>query len=123
MYSNWNLKKVSQTLRKNMTPQERHLWYDYLHTYKPAFHRQKTVLNYVLDFYCPKAKLAVELDGSQHYEEEQHQYDAKRTEKLQRLGVMVLRFTNREIDKQFEAVRSYIDMLVKERLQSDSTRH
>ena len=106
-----------------MTPQERHLWYDYLHTYKPAFHRQKTVLNYVLDFYCPKAKLAVELDGSQHYEEEQHQYDAKRTEKLQRLGVMVLRFTNREIDKQFEAACSYIDMLVKERLQSDSTRH
>ena len=123
MYSNWNLKKVSQTLRKNMTPQERHLWYDYLHTYKPAFHRQKTVLNYVLDFYCPKAKLAVELDGSQHYEEKQHQYDAKRTEKLQRLGGMVLRFTNREIDKQFEAVCSYIDMLVKERLQSDSTRH
>ena len=123
MYSNWHLKKNAQLLRKNMTPQEKHLWYDFLRSHAPQFYRQKTVLRYILDFYCPKVRLAVELDGSQHYEEGQKQYDEKRTEKLKKLGIFVLRFTNKEVDVNFRGVCARIDVCVKELMATSSLTH
>ena len=123
MYSNWHLKKNAQLLRKNMTPQEKHLWYDFLRSHTPQFYRQKTVLRYILDFYCPKVRLAVELDGSQHYEEGQKQYDEKRTEKLKKLGIFVLRFTNKEVDVNFRGVCARIDVCVKELMATSNLTH
>ncbi len=123
MYSNWHLKKNAQLLRKNMTPQEKHLWYDFLRSHAPQFYRQKTVLRYILDFYCPKVRLAVELDGSQHYEEGQKQYDEKRTEKLKKLGISVLRFTNKEVDVNFRGVCARIDVCVKELMATSNLTH
>ena len=67
---NPELTKVARTLRKTMTRQERHLWYDYLRKYPVSFYKQKVLGKYIADFYCAKAKLAVEIDGSQHYSEE-----------------------------------------------------
>ena len=91
----------ARELRKNMTKEEKHLWYDYLKPYRQtfgiAFTRQKVFGNYILDFYCPKAKLAIELDGSQHYEEDALYYDKKRTAYLDKHGIVVLRYTNRDI--------------------------
>ena len=123
MYSNWHLKKNAQLLRKNMTPQEKHLWYDFLRSHAPQFYRQKTVLRYILDFYCPKVRLAVELDGSQHYEEGKKQYDEKRTEKLKKLGISVLRFTNKEVDVNFRGVCARIDVCVKELMATSNLTH
>jgi very-short-patch-repair endonuclease len=94
----------AQSLRKDMTRQERHLWYDFLSTYSVRFQRQKTIGQYIVDFYCHRAKLAVELDGSQHYTQEAMDYDLRRSEALNAQGVKVLRFTNTDIDRNFEAV-------------------
>ena len=87
-----------------MTKEERHLWYDFLKDYPVKFYKQKIVGNYILDFYCEKAKLAIELDGSQHYEEQGQEYDRTRTEYLQHLGIRVLRFSNADIKQNFRGV-------------------
>lgn len=99
----------AKELRKNMTKQEKHLWYDFLSKYPVRFQRQKTIDNYIVDFYCASAKLVIELDGSQHYEENHMEYDHERTKKLEEYGLKVVRFTNREIDTQFENVCRFID--------------
>ncbi len=112
-----DLRKKSQDLRKNMTPQEKHLWYDFLRDYRPRFYRQKPMLAYILDFYCPKAHLVVEIDGSQHFEEKAQAYDEKRSQRLQSIGIDILRYTNREIEASFESVCQSIDMAIKERLE------
>ena len=127
-YSNMNyyrtdLPTKARQLRRSMTPQEKHLWYDYLKKYTPHFYRQKPLSHYILDFYCPKAVLAIELDGSQHYEDEHILYDEERTEKLNKLGVHILRFTNRDIDVKFREVCTYIDIIVKERLGTTNPTH
>lgn len=108
-----DLLRKSQQLRKNMTPQEKHLWYDYLRDYIPHFYRQKPISCYILDFYCPKAKLAIELDGSQHYEEDSLKYDRKRENELEKLGIVVVRYTNRQIDSDFIGVCADIDKMIK----------
>ena len=99
---------LAKTLRKNMTKEEKHLWYDYLkpyrQTYGVAFTRQKIIDNYIVDFYCPKAKLVIELDGSQHYEEDAAAYDIARTRFLNKLGIKVIRYTNRDINTRFSDV-------------------
>lgn len=104
----------AKELRKNMTKEEKHLWYDYLKPYRQAFGvaftRQKVFGNYIVDFYCPKAKLVIELDGSQHYEEEAVIYDRQRTEYLNQLGIAVLRYSNREIHTRFQEVCHDIDI-------------
>ena len=91
-----------------MTKEENHLWYDYLKPYRNAygiaFTKQKVIGNYIADFYCPKAKLIIELDGSQHYEEEAVLYDDKRTKYFNQLGIEVIRYTNREIHSSFRDV-------------------
>ena len=76
---NRSLKPLAQHLRKNMTQQERHLWYDYLKNNPFNFYRQYVVGNYILDFYCAKKQLAIELDGGQHYEDDNILYDEERT--------------------------------------------
>ena len=78
MKHNPSLTERAQTLRKNMTKEERRLWYEYLRNYPYRFRRQITFGNYILDFYCAAAKLAIELDGSQHYEEKGKRYDENR---------------------------------------------
>ena len=104
--------KLAKTLRKNATPQERRLWYDFLATYKVRFQRQKSIGNYIVDFYCHQAKLVIEIDGSQHYREEGEQADAQRNQVLQSYGLTIIRFSNKQINTQFSIVCEYIDNVV-----------
>ncbi len=113
---NKNLVPLARTLRKNMTAQERKLWYEFLRDYPIKFLRQKSVGNYILDFYCAKAKLAIELDGSQHYEDKGVEYDNERTANLNLFGIDVVRIPNNEITENFAGVCDYIDMAVKNRI-------
>ena len=98
---NYNSKNIelAKILRKNMTPQEKHLRYDYLACYKPNFQRQKSIDNFIADFYCQKAKLIIEIDGAEHFTEEGRIKDDLRTEILEKYGLTVIRFTNRQIEK------------------------
>ena len=91
-----------------MTPQERKLWYEFLRELPIRFQRQKTIKNYIVDFYCHKAGLVIEIDGSQHYEEKEALYDIKRTEELEELGLKVIRYSNYDINTSFEAVCRHI---------------
>ena len=110
------MRKRAQELRKNMTLEERILWYQYLKEYPIQWNRQKVFGEYIVDFYCKKVNLVVELDGSQHYEVEQLTYDAKRTEYLNACGLTVLRFTNTDIKTNLSGVCEAIDIAVKNRL-------
>jgi len=105
-----------QDLRKNMTKEERHLWYDFLKTYPVQFRRQYSIGAYYADFYCYQAKLVVELDGSQHYMEQGQEYDRRRTAYLESQGLAVLRFSNLDVLKRFDGVCEQIDLTVKARL-------
>ena len=113
---NKHLIPLAKSLRKHATPQENHLWYDFLRSYTPRFQRQKTIGQFIADFYCEKAKLVIELDGSQHFTPEGHTYDEARTAAIETAHVEVLRFTNRDIDSSFRAVCTQIDAAVHERL-------
>ena len=112
---NKELRQPSRDLRTDATKQENHIWYDFLRDFRPRFTRQRIVNNYILDFFCHEAMLAVELDGSQHYEPEAVEYDKTRTDYLNELGVEVIRFDNREIDKNFDEVCALIAKAVDER--------
>ncbi len=94
----------ARELRRNMTTQERHLWYDFLSKFPVRFYRQRTIGKYIVDFYCSKAKLVIELDGGQHYTEEGIQYDKERSTYLKSLGLKVIRFSNLDIDRNFQGV-------------------
>ena len=96
-----------------MTKEERKLWYCFLSEYPVRFIRQKVIGNYIVDFYCAKAQLAIELDGSQHYEDEGMENDRKRTEYLEDKGIRVLRIPNNEVNENFEGVCQYIDSILK----------
>ena len=111
------LRRRSQELRRQMTKKERHLWYDFLKTYPTQFKRQYSVGPYFADFYCYKAKLIVELDGSQHCEPKAVEYDRTRTDYLQRQGFLVMRFSNSDVMTQFRAVCETIDTAVNNRVQ------
>ena len=104
----------ARSLRKNMTPQERHLWYDCLRFCKPRFRRQEMIGNYIADFFCYEAKLVIELDGSGHYEPEKVQQDNKRTSYFHSLGLRVLRFSNLDVDTNFQGVCETILLVLKE---------
>ena len=122
-YTGYNaeLKDRSRQLRKNMTRQERHLWYDFLRGYPIRFSRQKVLGKYIADFYSAKAKLVIELDGSQHYENDNMQKDTERTDFLKKYGLTVIRIPNNEINENFQGVCEYIDSAVKQSLsQPDS---
>ena len=113
---NPKLSPYAKELRKNMTKEERHLWYDFLHGYPVRFLRQKVFGNYIVDFYCAKAKLVIELDGSQHYEPSGIEHDSLRSHYLESLGLKVLRIPNNEINRNFRGVCEYIHMEVKKSL-------
>ena len=115
MERNSGLKKNSQNLRKNMTKEESHLWYQFLCRYPFRFRRQYIIGNYITDFYCHQAKLVIELDGSQHCSPEKMEYDRKRTAYLESQGLLVLRFSNLDVMRQFHSVCESVDMAVKER--------
>ena len=101
---NHTLTELAQELRKNMTPEEKHLWYDFLKFLPMTVKRQYVVLNYILDFFIPSANIAIELDGSQHFEPEARVADAEREENLSTLGIKTLRYTNVDINKNFDGV-------------------
>lgn len=106
---NKQLVPFARQLRKEMTKEERHLWYDFLRSYPVRFSRQKVLGEYIVDFYSAEAKLVVELDGSQHFEEEKMKKDAERTAFLEGYGLRVLRIPNNEINGDFYWVCEYID--------------
>ncbi len=106
---------VARMLRKNMTPWEKSLWYEFLRDYPVRFQRQKAIGNYIVDFYCAKAKLVVELDGSGHYTAEQKKKDANRTKELESMFLKVLRFDNTDIGRNFRGVCEVIDATVRGR--------
>ena len=116
MKHNIKLTPYAQKLRKNMTPEERKLWYEYLNRYPIRFRRQITVGIYILDFYCASAKLAIEIDGAQHYLPQGKQHDLCRTNYLKEQGIKVLRFTNRDVMENLQGVCTMIDKTVKERV-------
>ena len=107
---------TAKMLRKNMTREEKHLWYDFLRTYAVRFSRQKVLGKYIADFYCAEAKLVIELDGSQHFTEDGKQYDAERTRFLEGYGLKVVRIPNGEVGRNFRGVCEYIDGLVRQSL-------
>ena len=110
------LKQYSRNLRNDMTKEEKHLWYDYLKDYPVTIKRQKVFDKYIVDFYCAKAKLAIELDGSQHYEKEGHSADLVRDKYLADLGIKILRYSNYDINNNFVAVCEEIDSCIKKRM-------
>lgn len=115
---NPKLKEHSRTLRTNMTDAEQALWHRVRRKQIRGvqFYRQKPLLSFIVDFYCPAAKLVIELDGSQHFETEHQAKDQERDEALAGLGLHVLRFNNRQVLLEMDAVLNVIDGMVKERL-------
>ena len=112
-YNN-NLIINSRALRNHATKQENKLWYRFLNNFSVRFVRQKPIDNYIVDFYCPSKKLAIEIDGSQHYTEDGMQYDKIRTDILNQYGITVIRFTNEDVNKSFYEVCEYIETFVQD---------
>ena len=102
-----------------MTREEKHLWYDFLRNYPIRFLRQKVIDNYIADFYCHDARLVIELDGSQHYSDKGLIKDKIRTEVIESRNIKVVHIPNSEINRNFNGVCEYIDMLVKDTAYSD----
>lgn len=115
---NGDLIKYAKELRKNATPWERKLWHYFLKDYSVRFQRQKVIGNYIVDFYCSKARVAIELDGGGHFAEDKIKYDNDRMEELKKQGVKVIRFYNIDVDKNFYEVCSQIDREVNKYLSS-----
>ena len=107
---------VARMLRKNLTSEEKHLWFDFLHDFPIRFRRQERIGNYIVDFYCSKAGLAIELDGKWHNEESAQEYDFEREEYLKSLGLIVLRFENVDVHMDFNNVCNLISDTVEARL-------
>ena len=116
MERNQAIRRRSQVLRKNMTKEERHLWYDFLKDYPVQFKRQYSIGPYYVDFYCYKAMLVVELDGAQHCEPAAMEYDRKRTMYLEQQGFFVLRLSNRDVTERFRSTCEVIDTAVQTRM-------
>ena len=117
-YNN-KLKEKSRELRKNMTEQERRLWYCFLKDYPIRIYRQRTIGNYIADFYCSKAKVVIEIDGSQHYTDEGMSYDEYRTHIIEDYNIKVIRFSNYDVNTNFEGVCLEIDREICQRLGID----
>ena len=119
---NGELVSRARELRRDMTKEERRLWFDYLRTYPVRFSRQKVLGRYIADFYCAQAGLVLELDGSQHYEPEEQEKDAQRTAYLEKHSIHVVRIPNNEVTGNFRGVCEYIDSLVKQRMEAKDSR-
>ena len=120
MQHNKKLTPLAQALRKEMTKEEKQLWYQFLRNYPAQFKRQVTCGKYILDFYCAKAQLAIELDGSQHFEPEAVEKDRIRTQYLNSIDILVLRFPNNQVWKNFRGICNQIDFVVRSRTSSVS---
>ena len=116
--SDSRLRPRARELRNNSTKQENRLWYDFLKQQPVQWYRQKVIGEFIVDFYCPKAKLVVELDGMQHSLPDHQAYDAERSAYLEALGFKVLRFQNREVDNMFNSVCKRILEITALRLQA-----
>lgn len=103
---------LAKNLRKNMTPYEKRLWYDFLSKHKLRFQRQKAIDNFIADFYCHKAKLVIELDGEWHKSEQAYTNDQMRTEILKEYDLTVVRISNSKITDDFIGVCEYIDNVI-----------
>ena len=117
---NKNLTPYARALRKNMTKEEKHLWFDFLRNHPIKFSRQKVLGRYIADFYSPQAKLVIELDGSGHFSEEGELYDQERTAFLETYGLKVIRFSNLEIHRNFNSVCEYINQIIEQSLSQRS---
>ena len=115
---NYKLLNIAKILRRNMTQQEKHLWYDFLRYYPVKIYKQRIIDNFIADFYCHSAHLIIELDGSQHYTNQGKAHDAARTEVLEKYGIFVLRFSNKDVDDHFEDVCRRIDRVINERMET-----
>ena len=104
MKSSSALKQNSQKLRKDMTKEERRLWYDFLKGLFCTVNRQKVIGKCIVDFYIDSARLVIEIDGSQHYEEKGVLSDKKRDEYLADRGLTVLRYSNADVNQSFDSV-------------------
>ena len=113
---NNKLLPTARQLRQEMTPQERKLWYLFLRDYSVKVYKQRIIGSFIVDFYCHAAKLAIELDGMQHYTEQGLAYDMERSAFLAGRGITVLRFTNKEIDQDFCTVCKTIGHTIQERM-------
>ena len=113
---NKQLVPLAKRLRREMTKEERHLWYDFLKIYPMQFKRQFPIGSYIVDFYCDKAKLVLEIDGSQHCDPEAVEYDRKRTAFLEEKGLYVFRISNLDVMRNFRGVCEAVDMAVRDRL-------
>ena len=118
---NTSLTANAKQLRKNMTKEERHLWYDFLKNYPVRFLRQKVIDHYIVDFYCYSAKLIIELDGSQHYDPEKQEKDRIRTIELESRNLRVIRIPNNEVNENFRGVCEYIDLCVEQQMRTDES--
>ena len=107
---------LAKALRKNMTPWDRKLWYDFLRAYPVRFQRQKAIGNFIVDFYCAKAGLVIELDGGGHYTPDQAEKDLLRTKELETMKLRVMRICNLDIDRNFRGVCEYVDNVVQSSL-------
>ena len=107
----------ARRLRREMTPHERKLWYLFLRKYPEKIYKQRIIGRFIVDFYCASAQLVIEVDGSQHYEPQDMAYDEERSAFLSALGLAVLRFSNRDIDRNFRGVCEQIDISIQKRLQ------
>ena len=105
---NGKYKPLAQKLRRDMTDEERHLWYDFLRGLPVRVRRQKQLGKYIVDFYCSSAKLVIELDGAQHYEGDAPEKDRIRDAYLEGLGLRVVRIDNLEIKHNFDGVCKYL---------------
>ena len=111
-----HLKAYAKENRNNPTPEEKRLWYDFLRRHPFQFRRQKAFGSYIVDFYCSSAKLVIELDGNQHFTDEGLVWDTNRTAYLNSLGLHVLRFTNKQVNEEFDAVCCMIDNVIEARV-------
>ena len=114
---NRTLKDRASAMRKDMTQEERKLWYQYLRSYPVKFRRQRIQAPFILDFSCREAALAIEIDGSQHYTDYGRSYDKWRTNHIEREGISVLRFSNGDIRDRFDGVCIMIDLTVQKRME------
>lgn len=111
-----DLTKNAKALRKNMTAEERHMWYDFLRDYPVRILRQKVIDSFIADFYCHAARLVIELDGSQHYEPAGKLKDSVRTTQIEKRGLLVIRIPNNAVRQNFRGVCEYLDAVIKERI-------
>jgi very-short-patch-repair endonuclease len=115
---NHSLLENARKLRRDMTVQEKHLWYDFLRDYPVKIYKQRIIDNFIVDFYCAKARLVIEIDGSQHYTFDGKHHDRLRSDVIEKYKLKVIRFSNNEVDKKFDGVCSVIDKTIKERIEN-----